>query len=201
MFCVPFGVLFRAPCWAVFLVGESLMAAPPPLFVKIPNTDIKRLESLSSPSPNWHLSQKRVLWTQETDFLPERVSIATTASSKVPECLPPTSDFLPPRVPFRWHQAVGMSLRSPYQMFHSWQEQVYLLNKLLKLQRGWCIIFPQLQRQGCFHQLCCPSGIPDLNQRAHCLGRCTLLRKHEPVEWIYRLLSSVHSTLESTVYT
>lgn len=112
------------PCWSVTHGSAS------PLLVKIPNTDIKRLESLSSPSPNWHLSQKRVLWTQETDFLPERVSIATTASSKVPECLPPTSDFLPPRVPFRWHQAVGMSLRSPYQMFHSWQEQVYLLNKL-----------------------------------------------------------------------
>lgn len=53
-----------------------------------------------------------------------RVSIATT--SKVPECPPPTSDLLPPCVPFRWQQAAGTSLRSPYQMFHSWQEQVHL---------------------------------------------------------------------------
>ena len=55
-----------------------------------------------------------------------------------------------------------MSLRSPYQMFHSWQEQVYLLNKLHEQHRGWGVIFLPLQKEGCFHLICCWSGIPGL---------------------------------------
>lgn len=53
-------------------------------------------------------------------------------------------------------QAGGMSLGSPYQMFHSWQEQLHLLNKLLKLRESWFIILLQLQRQGCCHLLSKP---------------------------------------------
>ena len=55
-----------------------------------------------------------------------------------------------------------MSLRSPYQMFHSWQEQVYLLNKLREQHRGWGVIFLPLQKEGCLHWICCGSGIPGL---------------------------------------
>lgn len=47
-------------------------------------------------------------------------------------------------------------------MFPSWQEQVYLLNKLRERHRGWGIIPPPLQREGCVQRLCCWSGIPGL---------------------------------------
>ena len=47
-------------------------------------------------------------------------------------------------------------------MFPSWQEQVYLLNKLRERHRGWGVILPPLQREGCVQRLCCRSGIPGL---------------------------------------
>lgn len=80
------------------------LALPTLLVIKTSHTAVKSLGSRPSPSPEL-APFTEVCPLNSGDrlslVLHPRVSIVTTITSKVPESLPPTSDFLPPCVPFR----------------------------------------------------------------------------------------------------
>ena len=145
------------------LRGSFLHPPPPRLMTEISPLGIKGLGPLSSPSPNRHLSRKLSFELRRQTFScspSRRVSVATTTTSKVPAHLPPTSHRPPPCVPCRGHEAVGLSVRSPYQVVHSWQEQAHPLHKLLRPRGGWCVTVLTLQGEACFHRFHAPQTSP-----------------------------------------